>query len=151
MHQPFRHDVGDVNMKRKIGWQKYEDVIESHVNSPILDIILSKYSETQETMDQKEYIEEEEQEAESVDQGITMMPISAKMMDDIAMLNNFECWMGHTNFDITPEVKEKLNTIEGIELLKVCSRYRFFIGIGRMFHFANVRKLIDEEIVKTKE
>ncbi len=150
MYQPLRYDVGDEDMPRKIGWQKYEDVIESHVNSPILDIILSKYTESTEMeMEEKGY--EEEEETEATEQMPTMMPISAKMLDDIAMLNNFECWMGHTNFDITPEVKEKLNTIEGIELLKVCSRYRFFIGIGRMFNFADVRKLIDKQIVKTEE
>ena len=40
--------------KRKIGWQKYEDIIESQVNSPILDTILSKYSEMP-----KEYADEE--------------------------------------------------------------------------------------------
>lgn len=137
-------------MKRKIGWQKYEDIIESQVNSPILDTILSKYSEAQreyaEEDDNDTYSEEEEEES-----GLTMIPLSGKLLDDIAMLNNFECWMGHTNFDITPEIKEKLNIISGIELLKICSRYRFFIGIGRMFDFKDVRKTIEEEIVKQKE
>ena len=60
------------------------------------------------------------------------------------MLNNFECWMGHTNFDITPEIKNKLDTIKGVELLKICSRYRFFIGIGKMFEFSDVRKEIED-------
>lgn len=136
-------------MKRKIGWQKYEDIIESQVNSPILDTILSKYSEVQreygEEDDNNEYSNEEEES------GLTMIPLTNKLLDDIAMLNNFECWMGHTNFDITPEIKEKLNTIVGIELLKICSRYRFFVGIGRMFQFKEVRKIIEEEIVKNKE
>lgn len=137
-------------MKRKIGWQKYEDIIESQVNSPVLDNILSKYSEVQ-----REYSEEDGgetySEEEEEDSGLTMIPLSSKLLDDIAMLNNFECWMGHTNFDITPKVKEKLNTIAGIELLKICSRYRFFIGIGRMFQFKDVRKIIEDEIVKYKE
>jgi hypothetical protein len=133
---------------RKIGWQKYEDIIESHVNSPILDSILGKFTDISgET--QEEYYEEPEEELG--DQGMTMIPLSSKMLDDIAMLNNFECWMGHANFDITPDIKDKLNKIEGVELLKICSRYRFFIGIGRMFNFKNVRKLIDDQIVKLKE
>ena len=134
--------------KRKIGWQKYEDIIESQVNSPILDTILSKYSEMP-----KEYADEETtmEYSDEEEESMTMIPLSSKMLDDIAMLNNFECWMGHTNFDITPKIKEKLNSIEGIELLKVCSRYRFFIGIGRMFDFKNVRKTIDDQVVNNEE
>jgi hypothetical protein len=52
--------------------------------------------------------------------------------------------LGHTNFNITKEIKDKLNRTEGIELLKICSRYRFFIGVGRMFDFGNVRKVIED-------
>lgn len=137
-----------MSMQRKIGWQKYEDIIESQVNSPILDTILSKYAEMP-----KEYQEEEStmEYSDEEEESLAMIPLSSKMLDDIAMLNNFECWMGHTNFDITPQIKETLNTIKGIELLKVCSRYRFFIGIGRMFDFKDVRKLIDDQIVNNKE
>ena len=135
---------------RKIGWQKYEDVIESHVNSPVLDTILEKFTEVVETEDSYEDYKDSE-ESNETEQPLTMIPLTDKMMDELAMLNNFECWMGHTNFDITPEIKETLNTINGIELLKICSRYRFFIGIGKMFDFKNVRKLIDDQIVNPKE
>jgi hypothetical protein len=132
---------------RKIGWQKYEDVIESHVNSPVLDTILEKFTEVVET--EESY--EDSEESNVTEQSMTMLPLSAQMMDELAMLNNFECWMGHTNFNITPRIKETLNIIEGVELLKICSRYRFFIGVGRMFNFKQVRKLIDEQIVNFKE
>jgi hypothetical protein len=30
----------------------------------------------------------------------------------------------------------------------VCSRYRFFVGIGQMFEFKDVRNHIDKEIIK---
>ena len=132
--------------KPKIGWQKYEDIIENQVNSPILESILSKY-DVGEKGEEEEYSYTEEETEEQ----ISMIPLSSKMLDDIAMLNNFECWMGHTNFDITPEIKDKLNKIRGIELRKICSRYRFFVGIGRMFNFKDVRKVIDEEITSQEE
>jgi len=47
----------------------------------------------------------------------------------------FDCWVGHTNFEITHKMKDAISAIEGVELLSVLSRYRFFIGIGRMFTF----------------
>ena len=76
-----------------------------------------------------------------------ILPISKELMDDMAMLSNFDCWIGHANFDITKEIKSKLNKTEGVELLKVLSRYRFFVGIGKMFDFKEVRKNIEKNII----
>ena len=67
------------------------------------------------------------------------------------MLSSFNCWIGHTNFDITPHTKHTLDNIPGIEFLKIYSRYRFFIGIGEMFDFADVRKLIEDSLIGETE
>jgi len=136
-----------VNMKRKIGWQKYEDIIEQNISSPLMNSIMEKFNNLVDPSSDKEesntwessYDDEEEEYKTS-----SMMPISQQLIEDISMLNNFECWMGHTDFDITPDIKNKLDAIKGVELLKICSRYRFFIGIGKMFEFSDVRKEIEE-------
>ena len=128
--------------KPTIGWQKYEDLLESQMNSPILETLLEKYQ----TVDN--YEEDYEEPVDEKDKSEMLIPLSPKMLDDIAMLNNFECWMGHTNFDITPATKEALNNVKGVELLKICSRYRFFIGVGRMFKFADVRREIEDQILE---
>ncbi len=77
-----------------------------------------------------------------------MLPLTPQVIDDISMLANFDCWIGHTNFDITPSIRDQLNKIEGIEVLKIFSRYRFFVGIGQMFDFQNVRYDIESKIIK---
>ena len=136
-------------MKRKIGWQKYEDIIEKNISSPLMKNIMEKFNNLIEPESEKEesnswessYDEEEDYKTSS------MLPISQQLIEDISMLNNFECWMGHTNFDITPAIKNQLDTIRGVELLKVCSRYRFFIGIGKMFEFSDVRKDIENTLL----
>ena len=133
-------------MKRKIGWQKYEDIIEKNISSPLMNSIMEKFNNLVDPQSENEesntwesaYDEEEDYKTSS------MLPISQQLIEDISMLNDFECWMGHTNFDITPEIKNKLDTIKGVELLKICSRYRFFIGIGKMFEFSDVRKEIED-------
>ena len=56
--------------------------------------------------------------------------------------------MGHTNFNLTEDIKESLNEVDGVEVLKICSRYRFFVGVGRMFDFSDVRKNIEDQIIK---
>jgi len=58
--------------------------------------------------------------------------------------NQYDCWLGHTNFNITQEVKNCIEDIEGVEVLKVLTRYRFFVGIAKMFDFKKVRIEIEK-------
>jgi hypothetical protein len=134
--------------KKKIGWQKYEDLIEKQMSSPLLKTIIQQmivYSEEEDEED--EYEEMEAYKQANATSNMPILPISKELMDDMAMLSNFDCWIGHANFDITKEIKSKLNKTEGVELLKVLSRYRFFVGIGKMFDFKEVRKNIEKNII----
>ncbi len=125
-------------MNKRIGWQKYEDMLESQLDSPLFDSLLGKLPEIEED----NYIEG----AESLATQDVIVPIDDKMMENIIMTSNFDCWMGHTNFNLTPEIKSILNKIDGVEILKICSRYRFFLGIGKMFEFNDVRSMIEREL-----
>jgi hypothetical protein len=58
--------------------------------------------------------------------------------------DRWDCWIGHTNFDITNNVASKLDSeIHGVEALKILGRYSFFIGIGKLFDISQVRKDIE--------
>ena len=136
--------------EKKIGWQKYEDLIEKQMSSPMLKTIIQQmvvYSEDEEEEEEEDYQDVEAYNPPSTASNMPIVPISKELMDDMAMLSNFDCWIGHTNFDITREIKSILNKTEGVELLKVLSRYRFFIGIGKMFDFKEVRKKIENNII----
>jgi len=146
---------------KKIGWQKYEDYIEKQLTSPMLTNIiqniamqhLEKLSSDQASFDEDQ--EDEEDEDDSYDifdkkhttNASPVLPLTPQLIDDIAMLSSFDCWLGHTNFDITHDTKDILNKIPGIEVLKICSRYRFFVGIGQMFDFTNVRNDIEKALL----
>tara|TARA_B100000902_G_C27270711_1_gene896129 strand:+ start:668 stop:1093 length:426 start_codon:yes stop_codon:yes gene_type:complete len=136
--------------KKKIGWQKYEDLIEKQMSSPLLKTIIQQmavYAEEDDEEESEDYEEMEAYKQSNVAGNMPILPISKELMDDMAMLSNFDCWIGHTNFDITKEIKSILNKTEGVELLKVLSRYRFFVGIGKMFDFKEVRKKIENHII----
>lgn len=134
-----------MKIKKKIGWQKYEDVIEAQMDSPLLDALFQKIQSSNMNMDDElDELDEEDIEALSSFQQQIMIPVDNKLIENITLAQNFDCWMGHTNFNITKEIKDKLNCTEGIEVLKICSRYRFFIGVGRMFDFTDVRKTIED-------
>ena len=136
----------------KIGWQKYEDLVEKQLSSPMLSNIMRTIIQNNaiSEIDDEEDDSEVEYEDNSIIGKPLIFPVSQQLLEDVTMLSNYDCWIGHTNFDITPMVKDKLNKIPGIEVLKICSRYRFFIGIGNMFDFTDVRKIIEGELLRGK-
>ena len=142
---------------KQIGWQKYEDYIEKQLSCPILhNIINNMMSDNIEDIisddeeeDDESYDEEDEDKKTIASIALSkLMPLTPQILEDVAMLSNFDCWIGHTNFDVTPRIKDKLNRIPGVEILKIFSRYRFFVGIGQMFDFQNVRYEIEKELIK---
>ena len=136
-------------MKYKIGWQKFESTLEDQLSSPILQILMEKvadYTEYEENFDEEEYVDQPQKR-----ENVPLLPISEKLLEDISLLSNFECWIGHTNFDITRDIKDTLDKTQGIEILKILSRYRFFIGVGKMFDFKNVRKNVENNIIPKEQ
>jgi len=144
--------------KNQIGWQKYEDMLEDQMQSPLLLQLYKSFQDTLYSEAEGQEIgnftdaEIEElmrsQETEPTSQENTLIQVDEKLMENINLVANFDCWMGHTNFDITEDIKNELDSTEGVEVLKICSRYRFFVGIGKMFDFKDVRKMIEKSILK---
>lgn len=58
-------------------------------------------------------------------------------------LNHFNFWIGHTDFDIDHKFVSIVNKTIGIEGLKIMSRYRFLIAIGKMFTMTKVRAALE--------
>lgn len=132
-------------MKKKIGWQKYEDIIDSQINSPVLESIYKKMASNIFPASSDDASDYEDQEEELDLSGI--IPIDPKVLEMATISTNFDCWMGHANFNLTEEVEKKLKKIQGVEILKICSRYRFFVGVGKMFDFTQVRRDIQKELL----
>jgi len=61
-------------------------------------------------------------------------------------IDRWDCWICHSNFDITNSIAEKIEQTEGVEVLKIMGRYSFFIGIAKMFEFAEVRHSIEKQL-----
>ena len=65
--------------------------------------------------------------------------------------DRWDCWIGHTNFDVTVNIAEIIEKIEGVEALKIMGRYSFFIGVARLFNIKHVRKDIENAICNYTE
>jgi hypothetical protein len=149
-----------MNKQRKIGWQKYEDVIEDQVANPFIEHIVSKIMPQVEkdgnslNEDISDISEDIKYIENMINDGVinleTRVPISQELAEEISLAINFDCWIGYTNFDITPSLRRKIEKTEGVEALKIVSRYRFFIGVGKMFNFSDVRQSIEKQIEEVK-
>lgn len=131
-----------MSKKRIIAWEKWdEDVLEQEVLEEI-------------------YEEASEDEEDLVDDAIIFMGKIPKLVttpmgmyqlhDKMSILNQFDCWMGYTNFDITKNVQNQIETTEGVELLTIAGRYRFFLGVGKLFEFPEVRQDIEDNLCGAK-
>lgn len=58
----------------------------------------------------------------------------------------FNFWIGHTNFNISNDVVSTIENTEGVETLDVFTRYRFRIGIGKVFDESKVKTTIAKNI-----
>lgn len=139
--------------KRQIGWQKYEDLLEQQLSSPLLRLLIDSAMEDAEDEGDSydSYSQDHPSRQDEQDTALPILNITDDLANHIAMSSNFDCWVGHTNFDITPSVLKAIDELEGIEILKVFSRYRFFIGVGRMFNFKAVRKELETTLKSEKD
>jgi hypothetical protein len=58
----------------------------------------------------------------------------------------FNFWTGHTNFNITKNIMDILESVDGVETLDVFTRYRFRIAIGKCFDDSLVMNQINKTI-----
>ena len=58
----------------------------------------------------------------------------------------FNFWIGHTNFDITKNIAQLLQSIHGVETLDVFTRYRFRISFGKAFEDRDIINNINNKI-----
>lgn len=60
--------------------------------------------------------------------------------------DRWDCWIGHTNFDITGNIAEIIEDTNGVEVFKVMGRYTFFIGVAKLFDIKDVRNEIENTL-----
>ena len=126
--------------KKKIAWEKWDtDLIEEEILAGI---------------------DFQEDDEEMVDEALKLMQKIPKLIstpmgiyqlhDKMNPVKQFDCWTGYTNFDITTSVQSKIESVEGVELLSILSRYRFFLGVGKLFKFKDVRAKIEKGLRESK-
>ena len=137
--------------KRKIAWENW-NVLEEEMLAAQSEMFQGPFSD-----------EEDDEEDEHMP-----MPLSSLLMmggnktvetplgtyNESSILkpsSRWDCWIGHTNFDITKSVLDTIEQTEGVEALKCMGRYTFFLGVARLFSIKDVRKNIEESLCSYTE
>jgi hypothetical protein len=133
-------------MSKEIKWETYEynfddvsedDDIEEDEDDDDED---DDEYEDKEHANLKELIKLSNQKAKVINTPFGMFQVDDKMNP----FRQFEFWMGHTNFDLTKSVVDTIESVPGVEVLIVLTRYRFIIAVGSMFKFPDVRVKVEK-------
>tara|TARA_Y100000593_G_scaffold89635_1_gene174285 strand:+ start:3897 stop:4487 length:591 start_codon:yes stop_codon:yes gene_type:complete len=128
-------------LDKKIAWERWdEDVIEQ-------EIVEDFYSDED---GDEEAIEDALNFLEKIPSLVTTPMGMFQLHDKMSILNQFDCWMGYTNFEITNSIRDTLEKVEGVELLNIMTRYRFFLGVGKMFSFSDVRRAVESLLCESE-
>jgi hypothetical protein len=141
-----------------IVWQKWIDpFLGSHYDhthetlddmleepSFINDMEEEKYSNEE---PEEEQAENKENKRESIKAIIT--PMGIVPLDEYSASSKiFNFWVGHTNFNISKKISSIIDETDGVETLDIFTRYRFRIGIGKLFKPSEVMSNISSNIME---
>ena len=129
-----------MSARKTIAWESW--------NAKLEDLQQETINENEPTYLENEHVQSSElipAEIFSTPPRVIHTPLGVYPEDSLLKPSDrWDCWIGHTNFDITHNVASKLDSeVAGIEALKILGRYSFFIGVGRLFDIAQIRKEIE--------
>lgn len=145
-------------MTKKIIWSSHFYEFDPATNTFV--------EETQDKGEEEYYDKENMMEIMSIPNGMMAFPVARKMMqtpfgtfdvdDALNPYRQFKFWIGHTNFGITEDVADMIESTPGVEVLKILSPLRFIVAVGEAFvtkdvHWDIQNRLCDVDTVKQVE
>lgn len=82
------------------------------------------------------------------------LPSSGKFIsgpNGITPIDSYNIWVGHTNFEIKDSDIKGINKIDGVEICRGITRYRFEVCIGKLFNSIQVKKDIKQQLCKAMD
>lgn len=130
-------------------WQKWADPFGEKTEEESIEENIF-YDKEDQDIDQEKQLSEFINQPKPVKVIATPMGI-IPMNDDTASGKIFNFWIGHTNFSITENISNLIESCDGIESLDVFTRYRFRIAIGKAFIDSVIMKNIQDTIYEYLE
>ena len=80
----------------KVGWQKYEDLLQSQLESPLLDMLHKQAGEVEDFEEEDVPYQDEQDRKE----GQMLIPINERLMENISIASNFLVGVSHPTVKI---------------------------------------------------
>ena len=129
----------------KIIWQKWVDPFGRDEDSADFDPYVGDYENEEEPTDHHNEESKFQYQSQAIKAIATPMGI-IPFNDNTASGKIFNFWMGHTNFDISKNIVNIIEKIDGVETLDIFTRYRFRIAIGKAFDDSQIMRNINKKI-----
>ena len=132
-----------------IVWQKWFD--------PLGEDDLDQMEVMESATEPEFYTEEDEESAHMEDDSeeefykpptkVIMTPMGiVPYTENTASNKIFNFWVGHTNFNLNLSICRLIEDTDGVETLDIFTRYRFRIGVGKLFDDKTVMRDINETV-----
>lgn len=133
--------------KKNIQWESWnvkEEELIIHRNNQYASIL----SSLQNNNSQDEYYDEDDNNVIHIAVPPIGTPFGSYHVHSVFKpSDNWDCWIGHTNFKITESILKILNEeILGIEALSILGAYTFCIGVAKMFNASDVKQEIYDRL-----
>jgi hypothetical protein len=135
-------------MDRKIVWEKWYDPLQSAIDDykSLLEDSFQEHFHMGHMPDEMLLDRPFPIRGPVVVTNMGMVPIH----EDNTPAKIFNFWIGHTNFDIDEQVSKKICETPGVEVFNVWTRYRFRLGIGKVFQDREVMADIDRMLTNRR-
>lgn len=144
-------------MEKKIIFKKYIDPFKIKMEDlpDATDIDDEDENEYSQWEKDKYHDHDEDQHFHKFSKGIKILSSPAGLLplnEESYPSSQFNLWTAHTNFPITEKVFHKLNReINGIEIIRVLTKYRFLVGIALAFREVEVKADIIKSLCASDE
>jgi len=134
-------------MAKQIAWEKYIDPWGKN----IADVEWGMAQETPKLPGDSQVVESEdgetayhlERDRSSENTRVLMTPHGLLTINEYnSPTKCFNLWTGHTNFCLSHALVQLIESVEGVEILRPFSQYRFMIGFGKLFDSSEVKLAI---------
>jgi hypothetical protein len=133
-------------------WMKWRDPVAPLIKSKIVepyepdeDEFDPAYVDARETFGYDDRPNPYEEELQGGYKGpVVVGPIGLVPLNETNLPSSlFNFWMGYTTFEVTDDLEDAIELVDGVETLDVFTRYRFRMAVGRAHDDKKVRRAVE--------
>lgn len=129
-----------------IVWEKWVDPFgfdnDNEINDPFFDDDENNDEISGESELPEQYLIKKTKNIRVISTPMGLIP----MEETLSSGKIFNFWTGYTNFSVTKNIAYIIEKTDGVETLDIFTRYRFRVGVGKLFEDGEVMRNINSKV-----